>query len=183
MDESRNILLNYSLKKYLTKDIDIDPIISKTYQCEVLSKYLKNILCYDLKHEFEFKMHLYSGNEYKLNIDDIRNIIKDIYKLTDCDIIFFENLIKERGIFALNTGWNDNRNFLWFKNINPKFYNHGFVLYTVIEFEINIDLMIELLKMRNAIIYLQRKFIDKLYNPKYGKFTKKPYLDKLIKFS
>lgn len=184
MDESKNILLNYSLKKYLTKDIVIDPLISKDYQSEVLFKYLRNTLYYDLKSEFEFKIYLYSDNEYKLSLDDIKNIIKKIYKLTDSEISFLENLIQEKGIFAnINSRWNNYHNFLWFKNINPKCYNHGSVLYTLVEFEIDIDLMIEILKLRNTVIFLQRVFVDRLYNPKYGKFTKKDYLNKMIKFS
>lgn len=183
MDESRDILLNYSLKKYLTKDVDIDHNISKNYQCEIVFKYLKNIIYYNLTSNFELKMYRYSDNEYKLNILDIKDIIKNVYKLTDLEIIFFEDLIKERRIFTPGTGWNRDENFLWFKNIVLKFYNYGSTVYTNIEFEINIDLMIELLKMRNLVIYLQRKYIDKLYNPKYGKFIKKDYLDKVIKFT
>lgn len=98
MDESRNILLNYSIKKYLTKDINIDYDISKKYQCEIMFKYLKNIIYYNLTSKFEFKMYRYSNNEYKLNIVDIKDTIKNIYKLTDFEIIFFENLIQEKGI-------------------------------------------------------------------------------------
>jgi hypothetical protein len=183
MDEPRDILLNYSIKKYFTKDIDIDYDISKKYQCEIMFKYLKNIIYYNLTSKFEFKMYRYSNNEYKLNIVDIKDAIKNIYKLTDFEIIFFENLIQEKGIFFPDTSWHKNENYLWFKNISLKFYEYGSTLYTCIEFELNIDLMIELLKMRNIVIRLQRKYIDKLYNPKYGKFIKRDYLGKIIKFT
>ena len=188
MEESKNILYNLSLQNYLKYNIKIDNTISKNYQIEILSKILHKELTFDLKSEFSFKIHLYSPDEYKTTINDIKNVIKKIYKLNDSDIKFFKEMIKD----LYYTEEDDNRNswtkhpkisdFLWFELIEIENYNFSDTYCLKLSFKIDIDLMIKLLTYRNLVIYIQRKFVDKLYKPPNGVFCQKGYaeINKLI---
>jgi hypothetical protein len=180
MEESKNIIYNLSLQNYLKHTIKIDNNISKSYQMEILSKVLHKELTFDLKSEFSFKIHMYSPDEYKTTINDIKNVLKKIYKLNDSDIKFFKEILENRGIYETNTSWSGSHpkiaNFLWFELIEIENYDFS-DSYTKLSFKINIDLMIELLKYRNFVIYIQRKFVDKLYKPPNGVFCQKGYTE------
>lgn len=180
MEESKNIIYNLSLQNYLKHTIKIDNNISKSYQMEILSKVLHKELTFDLKSEFSFKIHMYSSDEYKTTIDDIKNVFKKIYKLNDSDIKFFKEMLENRDIYETNTSWSGNHpkiaNFLWFELIEIENYNFS-DYYTKFSFKINTNLMIELLKYRNFVIYIQRKFVDKLYKPPNGVFCQKGYAE------
>jgi hypothetical protein len=181
MEESKNILYNLSLQNYLKHTIKIDNKISKSYQMEILSKILHKELTFNLKSEFSFNIHMYSRDEYKTTIDDIKNVIKKIYKLKDFDINFFKEMIKN--LYNIeeddnsNISWSHHPkilNFLWFELIEIENYNFT-ESYLKLSFKINIDLMIKLFKYRNLVIYIQRKYVDKLYKPPNGILCQKGY--------
>lgn len=179
MDSSRDILYNLSLRRYLTRDLAIDNKISKDYQEEIIYKYLYNKIYYELTSKFDIKIQLYSNDEYKIKVDDIKIIINKIFNLTKGDISILSEICPNN---VENYSWDKKESYLWFTNISTRFCGSGSrsTKFLEIEFEINIELMESLLKYRNAVIKIQRNWVKKLYNPKTGIYTKNEYVVNLL---
>jgi hypothetical protein len=173
---SKDILYNYSLRNYLNKnDVCIDKTITKDYQYEICYKKLKYHICYNLSPSFEIKVNLNAQNEYVLELDDIKLIIQKVYDFNDSEIDVLETYSQK--VESHLDGWSayPQTKFLWFKLIKISYYNGtvSYDPYYKLDFEIDIDTMTKLLKFRNFIIYTQRKFHNKLYNPINGIFMKR----------
>lgn len=171
---SKEILYNYNLRNYLDKNkVCIDEIITKNYQYEICYKKLKHNIIYNLTDSFDIKIYLNCQNEYILNLDDITNIIKRIYNFDDSEIDVMEEYIQKQEL----DNWSSypQKRFLWFKLIRIIHYVGSTACdpFYKIEFKIDIDIMSRLLKFRNYLIYFQRNYKNRLYNPDNGIFVQR----------
>lgn len=169
MEESKNILYYCSLNEYLEKKkrkIVIDEKISKEYQFEILYKKLKGIILYNINNQNELIIKHNTVDEYRITKKDVKDCIKKCFELKDSEVEF----INKTELCLYN-------DFLWFEKIDLNYFN-GSSIYTpstTIKFKIDIPSMIKILRYRNSIINIQKRFLYRMYIPPDGLFVRKGY--------